>query len=43
MVLPFMLLLYVGGIELANGMAINVKVTAAAHSVADMVSQNTQV
>ncbi len=43
MVLPFVLLLYVGGIELANGMAINVKVTAAAHSVADMVSQNTQV
>jgi len=43
MVLPFMLLLYVGGIELANGMAINIKVTAAAHSVADMVSQNTQV
>ncbi|UGY12652.1 TadE/TadG family type IV pilus assembly protein [Bradyrhizobium septentrionale] len=43
MILPFMLLLYVGGIELANGMAINVKVTAAAHSVADMVSQNTQV
>jgi Flp pilus assembly protein TadG len=43
MVLPFMLLLYVGGIELANGMAINVKVTAAAHSVADMISQNTQI
>ncbi|WP_024516550.1 TadE/TadG family type IV pilus assembly protein [Bradyrhizobium sp. Tv2a-2] len=42
-VVPFMLLLYIGGIELGNGMAINVKVTAVAHSVADMVSQNTQV
>jgi len=42
-VLPFMLLLYIGGIELANGMAINVKVTATTHSVADMVSQNTQI
>jgi Flp pilus assembly protein TadG len=40
-VVPFMLLLYVGGIELANGMAINVKVSATAHSVADMVTQNT--
>jgi Flp pilus assembly protein TadG len=38
---PFMLLLYVGGIELADGMAINVKVSATAHSVADMVTQNT--
>jgi Flp pilus assembly protein TadG len=43
MVLPFMLLLYVGGFELGNGMAINVKVTETAHSVADMVSQNTQI
>jgi Flp pilus assembly protein TadG len=42
-VLPFMLLLYVGGFELSRGMAINVKVTAATHSVADMVSQNTQI
>lgn len=42
-VTPFMLVLYVGGVELGNGMAINVKVTATAHSVADMVSQNTQV
>jgi Flp pilus assembly protein TadG len=40
---PFMLLLLVGGIELGNGLAINVKVSATAHSVADMVSQNTQV
>ena len=40
-VVPFMLLLYVGGVELANGMAINVKVSATAHSVADMVTQNT--
>jgi Flp pilus assembly protein TadG len=42
-VVPFMLLLYVGGVELGNGMAINVKVTATTHSVADMVSQNTQI
>src|SRR5580658_425232 len=40
-VVPFMLLLYVGGIELADGMAINVKVSATSHSVADMVTQNT--
>lgn len=40
-VVPFMLLLYVGGIELANGMAINFKVSATAHAVADMVTQNT--
>ena len=40
-VAPFMLLLYVGGIELANGMAINFKVSATAHAVADMVTQNT--
>ena len=40
-VVPFMLLLYVGGVELADGMAINVKVSATAHSVADMVTQNT--
>src|ERR1700734_1993434 len=41
MVAPFMLLLYVGGVELADGMAINVKVSTTAHSVADMVTQNT--
>jgi Flp pilus assembly protein TadG len=40
-VVPFMLLLYVGGIELASGMAINYKVSATAHAVADMVTQNT--
>ncbi|QPF89078.1 TadE/TadG family type IV pilus assembly protein [Bradyrhizobium commune] len=42
-VTPFMLVLYVGGVELGNGMAMNVKVSATAHSVADMISQNTQV
>ncbi|MCK1711796.1 MULTISPECIES: TadE/TadG family type IV pilus assembly protein [unclassified Bradyrhizobium] len=42
-VTPFMLVLYVGGVELGNGLAMNVKVSATAHSVADMVSQNTQV
>ena len=40
-VVPFMLLLLVGGVELGEGMAINVKVSATAHSVADMVTQNT--
>ncbi|MCP3474122.1 pilus assembly protein [Bradyrhizobium sp. CCGUVB1N3] len=40
-VVPFMLVLLVGGVELATGMAINVKVSATAHSVADMVTQNT--
>jgi Flp pilus assembly protein TadG len=43
MVLPFMLMLFVGGVELGSGMAINVKVTEATHSIADMVSQNTQI
>jgi Flp pilus assembly protein TadG len=42
-VLPFMLVLYLGGVEAGNGLAINVKVSATSHSVADMVSQNTQV
>jgi Flp pilus assembly protein TadG len=40
-VVPFMLLLYVGGVELADATAINVKVSATAHSVTDMVAQNT--
>jgi Flp pilus assembly protein TadG len=40
-VVPFMLVLLVGGAELGDGMAINVKVSATAHSVADMVTQNT--
>jgi Flp pilus assembly protein TadG len=39
-VLPFMLLLYLGGVELGNGMAINVKVTETTHTVADLISQN---
>jgi Flp pilus assembly protein TadG len=38
---PFMLVLLLGGAELGDGMAINVKVTATAHTVADMVTQNT--
>jgi Flp pilus assembly protein TadG len=42
-VVPFMLVLLVGGVELGDGMAINVKVSATAHSVADMVTQNTQI
>jgi len=40
-VVPFMLVLLVGGVELGDGLAINVKVSATAHSVADMVTQNT--
>jgi Flp pilus assembly protein TadG len=40
-VVPFMLVLLVGGIELADGMAINFKVSATSHSAADMVTQNT--
>jgi Flp pilus assembly protein TadG len=40
-VVPFMLVLLVGGVELGDGMAINVKVSATAHSVTDMVTQNT--
>lgn len=40
-VVPFLLALFIGGVELANGMAISVKVSATAHSVADMVTQNT--
>src|SRR5579872_437097 len=39
-VLPFMLLLWVGGIELGNGLAISVKVSETAHTVADLVSRN---
>jgi Flp pilus assembly protein TadG len=43
MLMPFMLVLYIGGVELSSGMAISVKVSEATHSVADMVSQNTQI
>jgi Flp pilus assembly protein TadG len=39
-VVPFMLLLYVGGVELGNGLAIAVKVSETAHTVADLVSRN---
>jgi Flp pilus assembly protein TadG len=39
-VLPFMLLLWIGGIELGDGLAISVKVSETAHSVADLVSRN---
>ncbi|CCE02966.1 TadE/TadG family type IV pilus assembly protein [Bradyrhizobium sp. STM 3809] len=42
-VLPFMLMLLLGGFELGNGLAIGVKVSATSHSVADLVAQNTQV
>ena len=39
-VLPFMLALYIGGVELGDGMAIQVKVTDTAHTIADITSQN---
>ena len=39
-VLPFMLALWVGGVELGDGLAIGVKVSETAHTVADMVSRN---
>jgi len=39
-VLPFMLVLWVGGVELGNGLAISVKVSETAHTVADLVSRN---
>jgi Flp pilus assembly protein TadG len=40
-VLPFMLVLYIGGVELGDGMAIQVKVTNTTHTVADLVTQQT--
>jgi Flp pilus assembly protein TadG len=39
-VLPFMLLLWVGGVELGDALAIGVKVSETAHTVADLVSRN---
>jgi len=42
-VLPFMLALYIGGIELGDAMAIEVKVTDTAHILADITSQNTSI
>ncbi len=38
-VLPFMLLLYIGGNELGNGLAVQYRVTLAARTVADLASQ----
>jgi Flp pilus assembly protein TadG len=40
-VLPFMLALYIGGVELGDGMAIQLKVTDTAHIVADLTTQQT--
>lgn len=40
-ILPFMLALYIGGVELGDGLAIQVKVTDTAHTVADLTSQQT--
>ena len=40
-VLPFMLALYIGGVELGDGMTIQLKVTDTAHIIADLTSQQT--
>jgi len=40
-ILPFMLALYIGGVELGDGMAIQLKVTDTAHIVTDLTSQQT--
>jgi Flp pilus assembly protein TadG len=42
-IVPFMLALYIGGVELGDGMAIQVKVTDTAHIVADITTQNTSI
>jgi Flp pilus assembly protein TadG len=42
-VLPFMLLLYIGGVEFGDGFSIDVKVTDTAHIVADLASQSTSI
>ena len=39
-VLPFMLLLWLGGVGFGNALAISVKVSETAHTVADLVSRN---
>jgi Flp pilus assembly protein TadG len=38
-VLPFMLLLYIGGVELADGLAIQFRVTETARTVTDLTTQ----
>jgi Flp pilus assembly protein TadG len=40
MAIPLMLVLWVGGVELGDGLAISVKVSETAHTVADLVSRN---
>ncbi|MGO9004975.1 MAG: TadE/TadG family type IV pilus assembly protein [Beijerinckiaceae bacterium] len=41
LVLPFMLVLLLGGIEISNAVSVSRKVTLTAHTVADLVTQNT--
>ena len=43
MILPVMILLLIGGVELGDGFAIDAKVTDTAHTVADLISQNTSI
>jgi Flp pilus assembly protein TadG len=43
MLLPMMMTLYVGSVELSSGVAIHRKVTIAAHTIADLASQFTTI
>jgi Flp pilus assembly protein TadG len=38
-----MLALYIGGIELGDGLSIDVKITDTTHTVADLITQNTSI
>ena len=41
LILPVMLLLYLGGVQLQDGIACNRKVTIATRAAADLIAQNT--
>jgi len=43
LVLPFMLALYIGGVEIGDGLAIQYKVTETARTVTDLASQYTSI
>ncbi len=43
MIMPFILTVYLGGIELGDGLAIGVKVTNTAHILADLTTQQTSI
>jgi Flp pilus assembly protein TadG len=42
-ILPFMLLLLIGGVDIGNRLAIGVKVSKTAHTIADLITQNTTI